>query len=352
MYSQEKQHEQGQGYDELSWTSFAHSAYNNITTPQYSPLQLYQQLSSPPTNHTFEAQKSIDNNRWTKSQTDVLVAEWKDMYDALKSSNSRNIWSEICSVVNDVDDGAHKTVNQCKEKIRNMTTAYRKARDHNDKTGNTPKFSKYYDDFDAVLGTRDMITLPELKQCGFGARLSVISTPQQQIQQPDPVTSNALSQLSPCFSPSTSPSTFSPTLASPSSSSSLGSPTSPSCSLSRALVPTYPLSKSRKRLIKTNDDDHKSKKYMDAISDTKKMNAVKPPAPKRAPNKFDDLVDLQKQQLKSIENASDMQREFLRTMMKEQRDMEERDRVQQREMEERERQKDREFFLKLAEAFK
>ena len=77
MHSQEKQQQQQgsyQGYDEFSWTSLAHSEYN-ITTPQYSPLQLYQQLSSPPTKHTFEAQKSNDN-RWTKSQTDVLVAPW------------------------------------------------------------------------------------------------------------------------------------------------------------------------------------------------------------------------------------------------------------------------------------
>ena len=46
-------------------------------------------------------------------------------------------------------------------------TGYRSAKKSNNTTGNNPHSSICYDDVDSVLGCRDQITLPEVKEAGL-----------------------------------------------------------------------------------------------------------------------------------------------------------------------------------------
>ena len=53
--------------------------------------------------------------------------------------------------------GPEKTVTQCKNKIRNLKAAYKAAKENNKKIGASPKFCQYFNDFNKVLGTRDVM---------------------------------------------------------------------------------------------------------------------------------------------------------------------------------------------------
>ena len=55
---------------------------------------------------------------------------------------------------------------QCKDKLRNLKDAYKIACDSNKQTGAEPKFSPYYEIFDEVYGTRDVINMPNLLDSG------------------------------------------------------------------------------------------------------------------------------------------------------------------------------------------
>ena len=44
--------------------------------------------------------------------------------------------------------------------MQNLKDAYKAARDNNKKTGASPTYSPYFEDFDEVLGTRDVINTP------------------------------------------------------------------------------------------------------------------------------------------------------------------------------------------------
>ena len=62
-------------------------------------------------------------------------------------------------------EGGH-TVKQCKDKIKKLDPNIDR---RSNEAGETPKFQKYYEEFDSVLGCRDITTLPEFKEIGLGA---------------------------------------------------------------------------------------------------------------------------------------------------------------------------------------
>ena len=61
--------------------------------------------------------------------------------------------------------GPQKTSKQLKYKMQNLKDAYKAARD-NKKTGASPTYSPYFEGFDEVLGTRDVINTPFAREGG------------------------------------------------------------------------------------------------------------------------------------------------------------------------------------------
>ena len=60
-----------------------------------------------------------------------------------------------------------KTVEQCKNKIKNLTAKYRKVKDKLKKSGNEGDNTfPYFDDMDAVLGTRAATNPPRVVDSG------------------------------------------------------------------------------------------------------------------------------------------------------------------------------------------
>ena len=62
--------------------------------------------------------------------------------------------------------GPTKTIQQCKAKLRTLKDAYKKAKDNNTKTGTAPMTCPFYNDIDGILGTRDIVKLPEVREVG------------------------------------------------------------------------------------------------------------------------------------------------------------------------------------------
>ena len=62
--------------------------------------------------------------------------------------------------------GQEKTVKQCKNKIRVLKNAYQNAKANNNKSGASADFPEHYKDFDEILGTRNIVNLPQLAEVG------------------------------------------------------------------------------------------------------------------------------------------------------------------------------------------
>ena len=59
-----------------------------------------------------------------------------------------------------------KTLKQLKDKIRKFKDAYKAACDKNKNIGTLPMYSPYFEDFDEILGTRDVINTAFARKVG------------------------------------------------------------------------------------------------------------------------------------------------------------------------------------------
>ena len=83
----------------------------------------------------------------------------------VESHKSHAGWIKIQIEVNAA--GLFKTVNQCKDKLRNLKDAYKAACDNNNKqTGADAKFPPFFDTFYEIFGTRDVINMPNVLDSG------------------------------------------------------------------------------------------------------------------------------------------------------------------------------------------
>ena len=101
---------------------------------------------------------------WNYQQTSILVKLWKENINLLKSSRCNETWfhirKELCK------HGPKKSKKQCTDKLRNLKELYKKAKENNPASGAAPETSPFYQDFDEILGCRDIMNIPELKEVG------------------------------------------------------------------------------------------------------------------------------------------------------------------------------------------
>ena len=82
----------------------------------------------------------------------------------IESTRSHEMWVKIKAAVGNL--GPAKNFKQCKDKIRNLKDAYKRAKESNKKTGAAPSFPPYFTQIDEILGCRDVMCLPEKTEVG------------------------------------------------------------------------------------------------------------------------------------------------------------------------------------------
>ena len=101
---------------------------------------------------------------WSNQQTNVLVNLWTENLKVLESSKCNDMWHKIVKEVN--KHGPVKDMKKCKKKILNLKENYKKAKTNNKKSGSSPDFCPFYEEFDRVLSARDIINIPALTEVG------------------------------------------------------------------------------------------------------------------------------------------------------------------------------------------
>ena len=69
--------------------------------------------------------------RWDKEQTAILIEKSKEFFQEIESSGKTAVWIKIKMYVDQA--GPKKSIQQCKDKFRNMKDGYKSAKDHNKK---------------------------------------------------------------------------------------------------------------------------------------------------------------------------------------------------------------------------
>ena len=88
-----------------------------------------------------------------------------------ESSKQHSIWILIKNKIDAA--GKPKTLKQIKTKIRNLKDAYKACKDNNKKPGKSPAFCLYFQDFDEILGTTDVVNFPHAREVGVANQENV-----------------------------------------------------------------------------------------------------------------------------------------------------------------------------------
>ena len=116
------------------------------------------QITSPASSKRYD--------RWTNEQQSYLVQLWADKQDQLNSKDSRVAWRDIAELIN-LKFATDKTIDKCQRKMKYLIDAYKEKKEWNkNQTGGNLRKSVFYDEIDAVLGCRDIVTLRHVLDAG------------------------------------------------------------------------------------------------------------------------------------------------------------------------------------------
>lgn len=103
---------------------------------------------------------------WSQGEQKLLVQLWADNHELLESRESRTAWRKICDELNSRME-TNKTVEKCMKKMKYLIDKFKEAKEWNRKqTGGTRRQSVFYEEIDAILGCRDIVTLRNVSEAG------------------------------------------------------------------------------------------------------------------------------------------------------------------------------------------
>ena len=91
---------------------------------------------------------------------------WKDLFQEIETFKQPIAWLKMKQEID--KKGLSKSVTQIKSKLLNMKDTYKKAKDNNSQTGTSPIYPPFYNDFEEMWGSRDVINLKYVKEVGTG----------------------------------------------------------------------------------------------------------------------------------------------------------------------------------------
>ena len=123
--------------------------------------------TSSSTSSASSKKSAAQRERWNFNDERVLLQLWADNIEKIESKDSRKAWEDITRALNE-KQGLQKTIEQCQRKVKHLKNQYKDKKDWNRRqSGGNLRKSPHYDQIDAVLGYRDIITCSNVEQAGI-----------------------------------------------------------------------------------------------------------------------------------------------------------------------------------------
>ena len=116
---------------------------------------------------TSSKKSAGQRERWNFNDERVLLQLWADNIEKIESKDSQKAWKDITRALNE-KQGLQKSIEQCQRKVKHLKNQYKDKKDWNRRqSGGNLRKSPHYDQIDAVLGCRDIITCSNIEQAGI-----------------------------------------------------------------------------------------------------------------------------------------------------------------------------------------
>ena len=104
--------------------------------------------------------------RWSDDEEQMLINLWAENFERINSSQARKAWDDIAKQMN-LKFGTKRATENFHKKIKYLIERYKTCKDWNSKqTGGNLRKSAHFDEIDAVMGCRDIVTLSNVKEAG------------------------------------------------------------------------------------------------------------------------------------------------------------------------------------------
>ena len=125
-------------------------------------------IARPAPDHQKVCKKRRRNcDKWPQEEQSALVSLWAERHELLESKDARKVWEEIARELNRKFGTKGTGDKKKKKKMNYLIERYKIAKDWNSKqTGGHRRQSVFYEEIDAVLGCRDVVTLQHVAEAG------------------------------------------------------------------------------------------------------------------------------------------------------------------------------------------
>ncbi|XP_066922907.1 uncharacterized protein [Clytia hemisphaerica] len=111
-------------------------------------------------NNNYFSEIQMDDGKWTRHQTQILIDTWKEHKDILLSTGSSSaehfrVWKLIATEVNKF--APPKSLQQCKKKFRNIRYICKMAMNNNKQEGGKKHYPMFYSDFLEIISESERI---------------------------------------------------------------------------------------------------------------------------------------------------------------------------------------------------
>ena len=129
---------------------------------------------------------------WTDEHVKALISVWAEanIQQQLDGAvRNKSVFQEISKRL--CETGVEKDWEQCRAKVKNLKTAYKKVNDSNSRSGRGRKSCRFFDDLDGILGSRPATQPPIVVESLDDSKDSSADDGENVMERQDSVTDRA-----------------------------------------------------------------------------------------------------------------------------------------------------------------
>ena len=125
------------------------------------------------------SKKTLKRDSWWNNQPGALINAWKENFYEIEIYRQPSAWLKVKAAVD--NHGPEKSVKQIKAKLGRLKDAYKQVKDNNSRTGAAPQSRPYYNDFNWLLGERDIVSFKQVKEVVGSKNANLPTSPEGKV---------------------------------------------------------------------------------------------------------------------------------------------------------------------------
>ena len=108
-----------------------------------------------------------------------MINAWKENFYEIETYRQSSAWLGVKAAVD--NHGPTKYVKQINAKLGRLKDTYKQGKDNSSRTGVAPQSCPYYNDFNELLGEREIVSFKQVKEVGCSKKTNLPTFPEGKV---------------------------------------------------------------------------------------------------------------------------------------------------------------------------